>query len=182
MAETETIQLREFCRLFQVKYREVRYILEEGYVPDGVRRTPSTGNRREFKPDQAFWLAIVLKLKNIGLKTPLAARAADYASDGLRSVTQNLSWDWHFLPQKGWFDTDHQYYIDIGDLKFIRLLTDACPSKKGLYEFDWHPVEGARKPVPNVRPFVILRVDLVCIAEVLKKVDAWSCPDYTNWR
>lgn len=178
MDAIETIQLREFCGLFQVKDREVRYILEEGYVPDGVRRAPSTGNRREFKPDQAFWLAIVLKLRHVGLRTPLAAKAADYATEGLRTVTQNLSWDWRFLPMKGWFDTEHQYYIDIGDLKFIRLLTDACPSKEGLYEFDWHPVEGKQKPVPNERPFVILRVDLVRIAEVLKKVDAWSRPNY----
>jgi hypothetical protein len=179
MAEIETIQLGEFCRLFKVRDREVRYVLEEGYVPDGVRRAPSTGNPREFKPDQAFWLAIVLKLKNVGLKTPLAARAADYATEGLRNVSQKLSWDWRFVPKKGWFDTDHQYYTDIGDLEFIRLVTDACPSSRKLYEFDWHPVEGKRIPV-IVKPFVVLRVDLGRIAELLKQVDAWSCPDYTS--
>ena len=72
-----TIQLKEFCRLFRVEDRQVRYILEAGHVPDGVRRAPSTGNRREFDPGQAFWLAIVVKLKQVGLKTPLAAEVAD---------------------------------------------------------------------------------------------------------
>ena len=179
MTSGPTIQLREFCQRFDVQDRVVRYILEEGHVPDGVRSWPSTGNRREFGPDQAFWLAIVLKLKEMGLKTPQAAKVADYSAEALRTVTQNLGWDWRFLPIKGWFDTDHKYYIDIGDLRYIRLVTDSCPSKRGLYEFDWQPVEGKRCPIQNVRPFVLLRLDLARIAEVLKQVDGWQSPNYS---
>ena len=137
MRSPETIQLKEFCKLFEVHDREVRYILESGHVPYPVLQMPSTGNRREFKPDHAFWLAIVLKLKHCGIKTPLAAESANYSTAALRGVTQNLGWDWHL-------------------------------------------VHGQRNPIPNVRPFIVIRVDLVRIAEVLKKVDAWSHPDYTR--
>ena len=174
----KTIQLRDFCRLFRVPDRQVRYILEEGHVPDGVRHAPSTGNHREFDPGQAFWLGIVLKLKQFGLRTLLAAKASDYTTLALRGITQNLSWDWRFLPAQGWFDTEHQYFVEICDFDYIRLVTNACPSKEGIYQFDWHPVEGRHCAVQGVRPFVILRLDLVQIAEVLKKFEAWSHPDY----
>lgn len=174
MAVGDTIQLREFCRLFQFGDREVRYVLERGYVPDGVRRAPSTGHRREFAPDQAYWLAILVKLKHAGLRTPLAARAADYATGGLRTITQNLSWDFQFLPMNRQFDTEHQYFLDIGDRECIRLVTDACPGRSGLHALDWHPVKGKREAVPNFRPFVTIRLDLVRIAEALKQVEAWS--------
>ncbi len=174
MWNEKTIQQKEFCELFGVPRREVRYVLEQGFVPDGVRRKPSTGNRREFDPGQAFWLAIVLKLKEFGLKTPLAAKAADHAVRVLRGVTQNLGWDWQFSPMAGQFDTNRQYYVEIGDFKFIRSVTDASPSEKGLRPFEWHPIEGKHNPPEGFRPFVTLKLDLVRIAEVLKKVEAWS--------
>jgi hypothetical protein len=93
MPSSPKIQLSEFCSLFDADDRQVRYIIEEGFVPNGVEHSPSAGNRREFGPGHAFWLAIVLKLKQTGLKTAPATDVADFANRGLRSVAQNLSWD-----------------------------------------------------------------------------------------
>jgi len=175
MPESPTIQLKDFCKLFSFEDRQVRFVLEQGFVPKGVAPRPSTGNRREFGPRQAFWLAIVLQLKNNGMKTPVASKIADMASEGVRFVAQNLSWDWTFLPIEGRFETDYQYFFDIGDLKYIRLVTDANPSHEGLYEFPWQPVTG-RSQVRDFKPCVILRLDVTHVARVLAKIDGWSCP------
>jgi hypothetical protein len=176
MSNVTPIKFGEFCKRVGADERAVRYVLERGFVPDGVKKTPATGNHRTFDPGQAFWLAMVLKLMDSGVKTPLAALMADYAEEALRGVTQNLSWDWRFLPAKGWFDTEHLYFVEVGDLKYVRLVTDACPSKETLYEFDWHPVEGRREPVENAEPFVTIRLDLTRIARVFRDVPGWICP------
>ena len=47
-------------------------MLEQGHVPSGVQEAPDSGNYRQFGPGQAFWLGMVLKLKQAELKTPLA--------------------------------------------------------------------------------------------------------------
>jgi hypothetical protein len=167
MALKEAIQLGEFCRRLNDTDRQVRYILEQGFVPRGVPEAPSTGNHRQFEPGHAFWLAMVVKLKQSGVKTPLAARIADRAMDELRRVTQNLSWEWSFDPRAGRFDTVHQYFVEVGDLKLIRFVTDANPSKDGLYFFPWFPITGRRKPVEEPQPFVVLRLDLTRIAKTL---------------
>jgi hypothetical protein len=170
-----TIRLGEFCELFEVTYRDVRYILEQGHVPAGVDRAPLTGNHREFAPGQAFWLAIVVKLKASGLKTPLAAKVADYALNLLRGVTQQLNWDFRFHPQQGWFDTEYQYHVEVGDLQWIRFVTDANPSHEGeLLPSAWLPVAGRKKPPADLRPYVILRLDLTVIAATLKQFSAWA--------
>jgi hypothetical protein len=175
MSQPITIQLKDFCRLFAFEDRQVRFVLEQGFVPKGVAHSPCTGNRREFGPAHAFWLAITVLLRSNGLKTSTAAEMASKVSEGLRVVTQNLNWDWTFLPLQGWFETDHNYFLEIGDVKYIRLLTDACPSHDGLYEFPWQPV-GSRTQIHGLKPFVTLRLDLTEIARVLAKVDGWACP------
>ena len=173
MTQPPTFQLKDFCKLFGFQDRQVRFVLEQGFVPQGVAQHPSTGNRREFRPLHAFWLAIVLHLKNSGMKTPAAAMVANMASEGVRIVTQNFNWDGKFLPLEGSFETEHQYFLDIGDLKYIRLVTDANPSHDGLYEFPWRPVKGQGK-VHAYEPFVILRLDLTHIARVLASVKGWT--------
>ena len=176
MTSAAGIKLGEFCNRVQASERDVRYILERGFVPDGVKKAPATGNHRTFDPGQAFWLAMALKLKQCGVKTALAASIADYANEALRGVTQNLNWDWRFLPAKGWFDTEHVYFVDVGDLRYVRLVTDACPSRDGLYEFDWQPVKGRREPIKDAQPFGILRLDLTRIARVFRDVPGWTGP------
>ena len=80
MAATKAIQLGVFCARLQIADREVRYVLERGIVPPGVAKSPSTGNPRQFSPAQAFWLALVVKLRRSGFKTSLAAMTADRAA------------------------------------------------------------------------------------------------------
>jgi hypothetical protein len=173
------IQLGDLCELLDVDQREVRYILEQGHVPKGVEENPKTGNWREFGPDHAFWLAIVVKLKQAGMKMPLAAQIADVVKQGMLRMSQNLSWDPTFLPMRGWFETDHQHFVDIGDLEFIRLVTDANPSHEGLYEFPWQPI--ARRGIfdTEFRPFVVHLIDITHIASLLAEVKGWKCPRRT---
>jgi hypothetical protein len=176
-----TIQLREFCALFGIPDREVRYVLESGHVPAGIGKRPGTGKRREFGPGQAFWLAVLMLLKSSGIKSKLAADAADLACEALRSTAQNLSWNWTFQPDLGWFDTDRQYFIEVGDHRYVRVLTDANPSHDGLYAFNWYDIE-ARRPAPDVAPCVTLRVDLRQIAVVLDRIGGWSRPQHAQGR
>ncbi len=77
MAPTNVIQLGDFCRRLKFTDREVRYVLERGLLPPGVSPSPSTGNPRQFNPAQAFWLALVIKLRRAGIRTSLAAAMAD---------------------------------------------------------------------------------------------------------
>lgn len=166
--ENQTLQLGELCACLKVRDRDVRYVLEQGYVPEGVETAPTSGNHRQFGPGAAFWLALVLKLKGIGIKTPLAAQIANYANGALRTVTQNLGWDWQFLPSLGRFDTDHQYSVEVGDLEAIRFMTNASPTPGAQFEtFDWHDVKHPGQPAPDLHPCVIIRLDLTQIAKEL---------------
>ncbi|MEX2142013.1 MAG: hypothetical protein WD894_22290 [Pirellulales bacterium] len=168
MGAPKTIQLGEICRRLDVRERDARYVLEQGHVPRGVDEAPASGNYRQFGPGPAFWLGMVLKLKAAGVQGPLAVEVADYADQALRGITQNLSWDWAFSPAQGKFDTEHRYFLDVGDRQFVRVVTDAGPSSGGrLEEFDWHPIEKLRKPAESCRPWVVMRLDLTKIAEQL---------------
>ena len=168
MAQRSTIQLGEICRRLDVRERDARYVLEQGHVPQGVEQAPESGNYRQFDPKQAFWLAMVLKLKSVGVKTPLAATIANYAQRALQTVTQNLGWEWQFLPQAGRFDTANEYFVEVGDLQYIRFVTDAQPGHAGrLTKFDWHHVDRPGKAVEGVRPCAIIRLDLAEIARLL---------------
>lgn len=170
---TSTIQLKEFCRLFGFPDRPVRFVLEQGYVPTGVDEHPSTGNRREFGPRQAFWLAIAVLLRSNGMKTRTAAEMAELTTEGLRILSQNLVWDAAFLPMSGWFQTEYQHYLDVGDLRYVRLVTNANPSFEGLFEFPWRSVKKSGS-LKGIAPYVLLRVDLTKIAHVLSKVPGWN--------
>ncbi len=163
----KTIKLRDICRALGIRDRYARYVLERGFVPKGVCEAPGSGEHREFSPYQAFWLGMVLMLKESGLKTPLAARIADYAEGSVRTAAQNLGWDWQFLPREGRFDTEHQYWVEVADVKYIRLVTDSCPSQIEPYKFDWHKITKLGVPVKDVRPCVLLRLDLTLIAAQL---------------
>jgi hypothetical protein len=164
--EAKAIQLGEFCQRLRVGDREVRYILERGHVPRGTAKSPSTGNHRQFDAEQAFWLALVVKLGAFGLKVTLAAEIADAALLCLRGVTQNLGWERSFLPQLGHFHTDRQYLFEVADRKYMRLVTDACPSQQDLHYFDWVTLRG-RATDRALKTVVVLRIDLAEIARIL---------------
>jgi hypothetical protein len=162
-----TIKLRDICQALGIPDRHARYVLERGFIPRGVSPSPGSGEHREFTPHQAFWFGMALKLKEFGLRTPLAAKIADYADGAARTVAQNLGWDYQFLPRAGRFETEYQYCVEVADAKFIRMVTNACPSQERPYEFDWHAIAKPGVPVKGIRPCVVLRLDVSLIAAQL---------------
>jgi hypothetical protein len=169
MQMKDVVQLGEFCQRLDVADREVRYVLERGFVPAGVAKSPSTGNHRQFSTGQAFWLAIVVKLRQSGVKTSQAAAIADLGISYLRGVTRGLSWDWRFQPERGQFDTEHKYYLDVADQKYGRIRTNACPSERGLTALPWSPIgKKDRKTSAAFQPIVVLQIDLSEIARALR--------------
>lgn len=160
------MQLGELCTRLDVPYRHARYILERGILPEGVERNPDRGNHRQLNSGQAFWLGIVLKLKESGVRAPLAGQIADYAEESVRTITQGLNWEPSFQPFEGWLETAKQWFVDVGDLRYIRIVTDANPSQRDPYDFKWSVI-GTRKVAP-VTPVVILRLDLARMALLLR--------------
>lgn len=159
----------ELAERLGVRYRSVRYALEEGILPTGVEASPGRGEHRDLTQAQAFWLAIVLVLKQNGIRTPLAGKIANYARRAVGGITQNLGWEPGFEPFHGMFETNNQWFVEIGDLKVIRLATTANPSKLGeLYELEWNKI-GTSNSAPNADPLVILRLDIGRLAGRLAK-------------
>lgn len=101
-------------------------------MPSGVGQNPERSNHRLLTAAQAFWLGMVLRLKLAGVKTPLAARIADFAQVSVKWISRNLSWDPSFSPFEGKLVTEHQWFVEVADLKYIRIATDSNPSKEGL--------------------------------------------------
>jgi len=167
MDPAAAIQLGELCRRLDVPYRHARYVLEEGLLPEGVDAGPERGHHRQLAPAQAFWLGIVLKLKQSAVRAPLAARIADFAKEAVRAVTQNLNWERPFSPFDGRLETEGRWYVDVGDLQYIRLATDRHPSVEGLYEFPWRHVDR-RAEAKGVEPAVLIRVDIARIARMIR--------------
>jgi hypothetical protein len=159
-----TIKLQDICRALEVRDRYARYVLERGFIPEGVAESPGSGEHRDFDAHQAFWLGLVLKLKQSGLKTPLAVQVANYADGAVRTAAQTLGWDYLFIPRGGQFRTEHQYFIEVGDFQYIRLVTDASPSQEDPYMFDWHRIAEPGVAVQGVHPCVMLRLDIAQIA------------------
>jgi len=92
---------------------------------------------------------------------------ADFAKEGVRGIAANLNWDYRFNPFIGQFETEFQWYVDIGDLTYVRIVTAANPSHQGLYELPWSQL-GHRKTVEAAKPIVIIRVDLTKLAALLR--------------
>jgi len=170
MEDEATIQLRDICRCLDVRDRDARYVMERGFVPKGVYVKPASGNHRQFSGGQAFWLGMVLKLKAVGIKTPLAAKISDYAARSVQTTTQSLCWESPFLPSQGKLETKYEYWVDVGDLKYIRFGTNAEPSSDGKpYYFSWHAVNKPGVPVKDLAPCVILRLDISQICRRLSR-------------
>lgn len=160
------MRVAELSERLKVPYRDVRYVLEQGHLPKGVEESPGKGEHRELDPAQAFWLAIVLKLKQSGLRTPLAAAIADFAKTAVHGIARGLMWEHGFQPFQGHMKTDNQWYLDVGELKYIRVATTANPSVDGLDVMPWSVI-GKSQTVRGVDPIVVIRVDLARLARVL---------------
>jgi hypothetical protein len=165
-SKTDTFfQLQDVCRLLDVGYRDARYLCEKNWLPRGVAREPGRGNHRQLTAAQAVRLGIILKLKACGMHAPMAAKIADFA-ERIRGLTRNLVWDWQFSPFDGALDTEHRWYIEVGDMRFVRFVTDANPSKVGLHEMDWVDI-ATRKDAKDATPIVCVRVDISALARLL---------------
>jgi DNA-binding transcriptional MerR regulator len=161
------MKLKELCDRLGVDYDQARYTLARGVLSKAIASSePGRGNHRVFHSDQAFYLAVCLKLKDAGVNTALAGQIADW-SRKIHSVSQNLGWDHRFAPFAGRFDTEHQWYVDVGDARYARLVTDANPSRAGLDEMPWTDMKTGRS-CPTARPMIIFRLDIGRIAEQLK--------------
>lgn len=160
------MRVGELAERLQIPYRDVRYVLEQGVLPAGVEESPGRGEHRDLDAAQSFWLAIVLMLKRNGVRVPDAQRIADLARHGLRGTTQNLNWEHPFDPFQGRFETTNQWYLDIGDLQYIRVVTTANPSFDGLFAFPWTDI-ATRKPAASATPIVTLRLDLSGLARMM---------------
>lgn len=166
-----SVQLKQVCKAFEVPYRSGNYVLQQGFVPAGVDASPNSGTPRQFNAAQVYWLGMLLVLKQEGFKTPRAAQIADYAWGSLRTITQNLGWDPRFLPHLGRLQTKYQYLVEVAGSKYLRFGTSAEPLGGGKIRFfDWHRIQKPGKPVPDLRPFVVVRLDLTRIAECVRSL------------
>ena len=157
-AEIE-FKLRDFCDRIGVTYRDARYALAHGFVPEGIDQDPGRGNHRLFNHRQAFWLAIVLKLKAAGIKPKLAAEMAKWA-ERITGYSVNLGWEWTFAPFNGQLRTEYKWFLEVGDASFVRILTDANPSREGVNdESGWVEMKSGNA-CKDAEPTVIVRIDL----------------------
>lgn len=163
------LKLQDFCDRIGASYRDARYALAHGMVPTGIDREPGRGKHRVFNYRQAFWLAIVLKCKAAGIKPKLATEIANW-SRRVSGYAQNLGWDWQFSPFLDNFVTDRQWYLDVGDARFARIVTDANPSRKGLHdESGWVEMKTG-KLRKDAEPTVVVRIDLSLLGGQLQGV------------
>jgi hypothetical protein len=167
MEPSATMLLGELCRRLDIPYRDARYVLEQGLLPAGVDPEPDRGNHRRLTHAQAFWLGIVLKLKQSGIKTPLAAKIADFAGRAVKGVSMNAAWDSGFSPFDGRLETKFRWFIDVGDLAYARVVTDSKPAHLGLYEFPWSYVDRGAT-ADGFEPTITIRVDIGRIARLLR--------------
>ena len=163
------LKLQDFCDRIGASYRDARYALAHGMVPTGIDREPGRGKHRVFNHRQAFWLAILLKCKMAGIKTKLAEEIANW-SQRISGYAQNLGWDWRFSPFQGNFDTDQQWYLEVGDATFVRIVTDANPSRQGLHDESGWVNMKSRKLQTDAEPTVVVRIDLSRLAAQLQGV------------
>jgi len=159
------LKLKEICRRLDVDYDDARYLLAKGALPDGIAADPGKGNHRIFEDRQAFMLAIILKLRAAGVSTAVAKDVAEW-SRHVQGMAVNLGWDWNFAPFAGKLHSEKEWYLDVGDKKYARIVTNAQPSKDGYEITPWVDMTNHRK-AKSARPAIIFRVDIVRIAELL---------------
>jgi hypothetical protein len=165
MKEGDTIQLGDLCRRIGVPVRMARYLTEQGLLPRGVDPAPERGHHRQLTAGQAYWLALTLMLKQSGVQAPAAAQVTAYAEETVKMVARNLNWDPWFNPFQGRLETEKSWFVEVADMKFIRIVVFPDPSGRRP-EFPWSPL-GVRRNVTGVEPVVMIRIDLARLARLL---------------
>ncbi len=161
------LKLREFCSRIGANYRDARYALAHGMVPNGMRDEPGRGKHRVFNYRQAFWLAILLKLKAAGVQPRLAAEMATW-SERVKGFAVNATYDWRFSPFDGKYETDQQWFLEVGDGQFVRIMTDSHPSRQGIVDVSGWVHMDAQTLRKDAKPTVIIRIDLSRLANQLR--------------
>ena len=160
------MRVAELAERLQVSYRDVRYVLEQGILPRGVVKSPGRGEHRDLSNEQAFWLAIVLLLKRIGLQTPIAGEIADLTRDSVRWFTQNLGAEHTFQPFTGQFETENEWSVEIGDRQYYRIVSTADHGFGGPNAWPWTDLRK-RREAKNATPLVVVRLDLARLARLM---------------
>lgn len=159
------LKLQVICERIGVDYDDARYTLAQGAIPKGVSSEPGKGNHRVFGPREAFMVAIILKVRAAGVSMSIAKQIAEW-STGIQMMAVDLGWDWQFAPFAGRLHSDHKWFIEIGDIRFARVITNSCPTNTGYESTYWVDMTTYRKR-RSARPAVIFRVDIVRIAQLL---------------
>ena len=95
----------------------------------------------------------------------MAGEIADYTKSELRTFKQSTKDRW-FQPFRGEMYTEYEWFVEIGDSTFIRLVTNAIPNVKGLHMGPWSYL-GKQTTAEGVHPLVVVRVDLARLAAQL---------------
>jgi hypothetical protein len=161
----ERLKLQAICERIGADYDDARYTMAKGAIPKGVSSEPGKGNHRVFGSRDAFMVAIILKVRAAGVSTSIAKQVAEW-STSIQTMAVNLGWDWQFAPFSGRLHSDQEWYVEIGDVRFARVVTNSCPSNSGYEATPWKDMTTGREN-RTARPAVIFRVDIVRIAQLL---------------
>jgi hypothetical protein len=158
------VKLSELCRRIGTDYDEARYALARGLLPPGITARPGRGNHRLFDADQAFTLAVLLKLKAAGISTEVAQQIAK-CGRSIQFMARNLGYNPSFVPFNGRLKTDARWDLEVGDARYFRIVTDAVPSAP-LEKTPWCDMRTRRED-PTVHPVVVFQIDIAHLARLL---------------
>lgn len=169
------MQIGEIAERLKAPPRTLRYILEEGIVPTGVDPNPGRGEHRDLDVHQTFWLAMVVVLKQSGLKTPLAGAIAGEVMyrlviASLPRRSRKYEFDWS--GETGGSTDEARWYAEVGDLVAVRLVVQ--PPGQPHLTTEWETLRDRRQRVPTSEPLVTIRVDLTTLASILRDSPADS--------
>jgi hypothetical protein len=100
------------------------------------------------------------------VRTQKAAEIAGFA-ERIKGMSRNLGWDPPFSPFDGAFQTLHRWLLEVGDMKWVRIVTDANPSKHGLDPTDWVAMK-TRSVEKSATPVIVVQIDLSALARLLQ--------------
>lgn len=155
------IKLSELSARIDVEERELRYALARGIVPDGIPKTPGSGHHHQFDFRQSFWLAVAVRLKAAGLKTPLAGKIVKWCERDSRAGFFNTS---SFIGQ---LLSEETCRLEVGDAKYVRIVSYAkSGSPQQNRNTAWERLRKSRT-CTDANPIVVVQVNLTELARLL---------------
>lgn len=119
----------------------------------------------ELAPQLRGDFASAQQLKECGMKAPTANMVASLTA-GMFGRADVRRWDTSFAPFQGRLTSNLNWYVELGDLRYIRLVAESANGET-VYRGDWLPLDLSR-PTMDVTPIVSIRVDLTQIARLLR--------------